>query len=131
MKITPDILERQWYSIKYTSRWCLQINTQSQLESHIGYQSIGQRTLLLFSDREIDTFESLKSMIVSYRKRESDNLWTLSYELLQNGQHVVFPILCCYVIKNTLPTINKEEALQLVIKRYGNRANYWRYNSVL
>ncbi|RJQ39091.1 MAG: PD-(D/E)XK motif protein [Nitrospiraceae bacterium] len=118
MKITPEILERQWNSIKYTSGGFLQIDTQHPLEWHIGYQSISQRTLLLVSDTEIGAIESSKSMIVSRRRRESDNRWTLSFELLRNEQQGVFAILCCDIIEHSRPAVNEAEALKLVIDRY-------------
>ncbi|MBT9140682.1 MAG: hypothetical protein DDT30_01260 [Dehalococcoidia bacterium] len=118
MKITPEILERQWNSIKYTSGGFLQIDTQHPLEWHIGYQSISQRTLLLVSDMEIGAIESSKSMIVSRRRRESDNRWTLSFELLRNEQQGVFAILCCDVIEHSRPAANETDALKLVIDRY-------------
>lgn len=118
MKITPEILERQWNSINYTSGGFLQIDTQHPLEWHIGYQSISQRTLLLVSDTEIGAIESSKSMIVSRRRRESDNRWTLSFELLRNEQQGVFAILCCDVIEHSRPAANEAEALKLVIDRY-------------
>jgi hypothetical protein len=118
MKITPEILERQWSSIKYTSGGFLQIDTQHPLGWYIGYQSISQRTLLLISDTEIGAIESSKSMVVSRRRRESDNRWTLSFELLQNKQQGVFSILCCDVIEHSRPAANETEALKLVIDRY-------------
>ncbi len=118
MRITPEILERQWNSITYTSGGFLQIDTQHPLEWHIGYQSISQRTLLLVSDAEIGVIESSKSMIVSRRRRESDNRWTLSFELLRNEQQSVFAILCCDIIENSRPAANEAEALKLVISRY-------------
>lgn len=118
MRITPEILEKQWDSIKYTDGGFLQIDTLHPLEWHIGYQSISQRTLLLVSDTEIGAIESSKSMIVSRRRRESDNRWTLSFELLRNEQQDVFAILCCDVIEYSRSAANEEEALKLVISRY-------------
>jgi hypothetical protein len=118
MKITPEILDRQWNSINYTNGGFLQIDTQHPLEWHIGYQSISQRTLLLVSDTEIGAIESSKSMIVSRRRRESDNRWTLSFELLRNEQQGVFAILCCDVIEHSRSAANEAEALKLVIDRY-------------
>jgi len=131
MKTTPEILKQQCHSIKYPSGGFLQTKTQYQLESRIGYQYIDQQILLLVSDREVDTIESSKSVIVSRRKCESGNLCTLSFELLQNEQHGVFAILCCDVIKHTRSMIDEEEALKLHINRYSNRANCWRNNGVL
>jgi hypothetical protein len=96
----------------------LQIDTQHPLEWHIGYQSIRQRTLLLVSDTEIGAIESSKSMMVTRRRRESDNRWTLSFELLRDEQQGVFAILCCDVIEHSRPAANEKEALKLVISRY-------------
>lgn len=118
MKITPEILEKQWGNIKYTDGGFLQIGTQHPLEWHIGYQSISQRTLLLVSDTEIDAFESSKSLGVSRRRRESDNRWTLSLELLRNEQQGVFAILCCDVIEHSRTAATEAEALKLVVARY-------------
>jgi len=118
MKITPELLENQWKSIKYKDGGFLQIDTQHPLEWHIGYQSISQRTLLLVSDMELGIVESSKSMIVSRRRRESDNCWTLSFELLRNEQQDVFAILCCDIIEYSRSATNKTEALKLVIGRY-------------
>lgn len=118
MKITPEILEKQWSSIRYTDGGFLQINTDHPLEWHIGYQSISQRTLLLVCEAEIAAIESSKSMIVSRRRRESDNRWTLSFELLRNEQQGVFAILCCDVIEYSRSAVTEAEALKLVISRY-------------
>lgn len=118
MKITPELLENQWNSIKYKDGGFLQIDTQHPLEWHIGYQSISQRTLLLVSDTKFGIVESSKSMIVSRRRRESDNFWTLSFELLRNEQQDVFAILCCDIIEYSRSATNKTEALTLVISRY-------------
>lgn len=117
MKITPEILENQWSSIKYTDGGFLQIDTEHPLEWHIGYQSISQRTLLLVCDTEIGMIESSKSMIVSRRRRESDNRWILSFELLRNEQQGVFAILCCDVIEHSRLAATGAEALKLVISR--------------
>jgi hypothetical protein len=118
VKISAEILEKQWNSIKYTSGGFLQIDTQHPLEWYIGYQSIRQRTLLLVSDIEIGAIESSKSMIVSRRRRESDNRWTLSFELLRDEQQGVFATLCCDIIEYSRPAHNEAEALKLVIDRY-------------
>jgi hypothetical protein len=118
MRITPEILEKQWGSIKYTDGGFLQTDAQHPLEWHIGYQSIRQRTLLLVSDTEIGAIESSKSMMVTRRRRESDNRWTLSFELLRGEQQGVFAILCYDVIEHSRPAANEKEALKLVISRY-------------
>ena len=118
MRITPEILEKQWNSIKYTNGGFLQIDTKHPLEWHSGYQSISQRTLLLVSDTEIFAIESSKSMAVSRRRRESDNRWTLSFELLRDEQQSVFAILCCDIIENSRSAISEEDALRLVVNRY-------------
>lgn len=118
MKITPEILQRQWDSINYKDGGFLQIDTQHPLEWHIGYQSISQRTLLLVCDTEINAVESSKSMAVSRRRRETDNRWTLTFELLRNEQQSVFAILCCDIIEHSRPATNEAEALALVMNRY-------------
>lgn len=118
MRLTPDILEKQWSSISYTDGGFLQIGIQHPLEWHIGYQSISQRTLLLVSDAEIASIDSSKSMSVSRRRRETDSRWTLTFELLRNEQQGVFAILCCDIIEHSRPATSEAEALKLVINRY-------------
>lgn len=118
MKITPETLEGQWDKIGFKNGGFLQVDMQHPLEWHIGYQAIHQRTLLLVTDTEIGAIESSKSMIVSRRRRESDNRWTLSFELLRNEQQSVFAILCCDVIEHSRSATNGTEALTLVFSRY-------------
>ena len=118
MMITPELLEKQWSSISYKDGGFLQIDTQHPLEWHIGYQSISQRTLLLIADAEIGAIESSKSMIVSRRKRETDNRWILSFELVRNEQQGVFAILCYDIIEHSRQAANEKEALTLVVNRY-------------
>ena len=118
MRVTPEILDKQWSSIRYTDGGFLQINACHLLEWHIGYQSISQRTLLLVSDMEISSIESSKSIAVNRRKRETDGRWTLSFELVRNEQQGVFSILCCDIIEHSCSATSKAEALQLVISRY-------------
>lgn len=118
MRTTPEILQRQWNSIDYKDGGFLQIDTQHPLEWHIGYQSISQKTLLLVCNTDIGRIESSKSMAVTRRKRETDNRWTLSFELLRNEQEGVFAILCSDIIENSRSASNEKEALALVISRY-------------
>lgn len=118
MKTTPEILQKQWDSINYKDGGFLQIDTQHPLEWHIGYQSISQKTLLLVCAADIGTIESSKSMAVSRRKREIDNRWTLSFELLRNEQEGVFATLCSDIIEHSRSASNEKEALALVISRY-------------
>ncbi len=118
MRTTPEILQRQWYSIDYKDGGFLQIDTQHPLEWHIGYQSISQKTLLLVCNMDIGKIESSKSMAVTRRKRETDNRWTLSFELLRNEQEGVFAILCSDIIENSRSASNEKEALAMVISRF-------------
>lgn len=118
MKTTPEILRRQWNNIDYKDGGFLQIDTQHPLEWHIGYQSISQKTLLLVCVTAIGSIESSKSMAVTRRKREIDNRWTLSFELLRNEQEDVFAILCSDIIEHSRSASNEKEALGLVISRY-------------
>ncbi len=118
MKITSEFLQQQWDSIDYKDGGFLQIDIQHPLQWHIGYQSILQPTLLLVCDSEIQAIESSKSMAVNRRRRETDNRWTLTFELLRNEQQGVFTILCCDVIEYSRLAANEQEALKLVISRY-------------
>lgn len=118
MIITPAILQQQWDSIRYKDGGFMQIDTQHPLEWHIGYQSISQRTLLLVCDIEIDVVESSKSMAVNRRRREMDNRWTLTFELLRDEQRSVFAILCCDIIEHSRHGANEKEAIALVLTRY-------------
>lgn len=118
MRTTPEILQRQWSSINYKDGGFLQIDTQHPLEWHLGYQSISQKTLLLVCTADIGTIESSKSMAVTLRKRETDNRWTLSLELLREEQEGVFSILCSDIIEHSRTAPNEKEALALVISRY-------------
>ncbi len=117
MKLTPEILQKQWDSIEYKEGGFLQIDTQHLLEWHIGYQSINQKTLLLVSNVEISIIDSSKSMAVTRRRRD-DNRWALTFELLMDEQQSVFSILCCDVIEYSRSALNEKEALSLVISRY-------------
>lgn len=118
MRTTPEILQRQWNSIDYKDGGFLQIDIQHPLEWHIGYQSISQKTLLLVCAADIAPIESSKSMAVTRRKRETDNRWTLSLELLRNEQEGVFAILCSDIIEHSRAAPNEKEALALVMGRY-------------
>jgi hypothetical protein len=117
MRITPEILQSQWDSIKFKDGGFLQIDTEHPLEWHIGYQSISQKTLLLISGIEIGTIESSKSMSVVRRRRE-DSRWSLTFELLRNEQQGVFAIFCCDMIEYSRLADSEREALKLVISRY-------------
>ncbi|MDR1396804.1 MAG: PD-(D/E)XK motif protein [Desulfarculales bacterium] len=117
MRITPEILQAQWDSIKFKDGGFLQIDTEHPLEWHIGYQSVSQKTLLLVSGAEIGTVESSKSMSV-FRRRRDDNRWSLTFELLKNEQQGVFAIFCCDMIEYSRPAPNEKDALKLVISRY-------------
>jgi len=118
MKITPEILQKQWDNISFKDGGFLQIDVQHPLEWYIGYQSISQQTLVLVCDTEIGIIESSKSMAVSRRRRTIDNRWTLTFELVRNEQQGVFAILCCDVIEHSSVAISEKEALELVISRY-------------
>jgi len=118
MKITPDFLQQQWENIAYKDGAYIKLDTPHNLEWYIGYQSISQPTLLIICDNEVTGIESSKSMLVQKRKREIDNRWAITLELLRNEQQDVFCILCCDVIEYSRTAINEEDALKLVINRY-------------
>lgn len=118
MTLTPEVLRQQWEDIDYKDGGFLQINIQHSLEWYIGYQSISQRTLLLLCNMDIDSIESSKSILVSRRRREVDNRWILTFELLRNEQQDVFAILCCDIINYSSSVADEQEALSLVIARY-------------
>ena len=118
MKLTPELLEQQWNTINYKDGGFLQIDTEHPLEWHIGYLSIKQKALLLISDVEIDVIDSSKSISVRRARRESDNRWTLTFELLRDEQQDVFIILCNDIIEYSRTAINPVDALELVISRY-------------
>ncbi|EKN4736851.1 PD-(D/E)XK motif protein [Yersinia enterocolitica] len=118
MTLTPEVLRQQWEGIDYKDGGFLQINIQHSLEWYIGYQSISQRTLLLLSNMDIDSIESSKSILVSRRRREFDNRWILTFELLRNEQQDVFAILCCDIINYSCFVAAEQEALSLVTARY-------------
>ena len=118
MKLTPESLQSQWNSIRYKDGGYLQLNIPHPLEWHIGCESINQKTLLLVSNCEIGSIASSKSIAVCRRKRESDNRWTLSFELLRFEQQDVFLILCCDIIEYSSSAKDEKEALSLVINRY-------------
>lgn len=118
MKITPEILDKQWSNIKYTDGGFLQIDTLHPLAWYIGYQSVHRMTLLLVCNAEIGAVESSKSMMVTRRRRESDNRYTLSFELLRDEQHGVFTTFCCDVIEHSRRAATETEALKQVISRY-------------
>lgn len=118
MTLNHEMLLQQWESINYKDGGFLQINIQHPLEWYVGYQSTSQRTLLLLCNMDIDSIESSKSILVSRRRRELDNRWILTFELLRDEQQDVFAILCCDIIQSSCLVPNEQEALASVIKRY-------------
>jgi len=118
MRITPETLRKQWNKIDYKDGGYLQVDVDHLLEWYIGYQSISQKTLLLISCSEIESLESSKSMAVRRGRRETDNRWTLTFELLRNEQQEVFVIFCCDIIEHSKTAANTKDALSLVIDRY-------------
>lgn len=118
MRTTPEILQKQWDSISYKEGGFLQVHTQHSLEWHIGYQSISQKTLLLICNTDVEVIDSSKSMLVTRRKRETDNRYTFSFELLRNEQEDVFVILCSDIIEHSRLAKNEKVALDWVISRF-------------
>ncbi|HAG10722.1 MAG TPA: PD-(D/E)XK motif protein [Desulfotomaculum sp.] len=118
MKVTAELLKKQWDSISYHSGGFLRIDTEHPLEWYIGYQSINQKSLLVISDADIGIVDSSKSMVVKRGRRETDNRWTLTFDLLRNEQQGVFMNFCSDIIEYSRTAANSEDALDLVTKRY-------------
>lgn len=118
MRITPKVLQEQWDSIDFKDGGFLQIDTTHPLEWHIGFQSISQKTLILVCNTKIENVESSKSMSVTLRRREIDNRWLLSFELLRDEQQGVFATFCCDMIDHSSTAKNETDALAHVIGRY-------------
>lgn len=118
MSLTPETLLQLWEDIDFKEGGFLRININHSLEWHIGYQSINQRTLLLICNLNIDTIESSKSLLVNRRRRELDNRWALTFELIRDEQQDVFSILCSDIINYSSFARDEQEALILVKKRY-------------
>lgn len=116
--IKSEDLKRIWEEITYYDGGFLRLSTDHPLECYIGYQSIDQKTLLVVFDKEISVPSSSKSVVVTYRKREIDNRWTLSFELLRNEQDGVFVNLCCDLLNYSLAASNEYDAVNQLLARY-------------
>ena len=118
MRITPQTLQKQWDSIAFKDGGFLQIDTAHPLEWHIGYQSISQKTLVLVCSTKVDSMKSSKSISITLRRRETDNRWLLSFELVRDEQQGVFATFCCDLIEHSRAASNEKGSLGLVISRY-------------
>mgnify|MGYP000973829964 CR=1 FL=1 len=116
--ITIDLLEKKWNSITYYDGGFLRLDTNHPLEWFIGYQSINQKTLIIISSHEIIAPTSSKSVLVSSRRREIDEKWALSFELMRNEQESVFINLCCDIINYSQHADNEKESIALILSRY-------------
>jgi hypothetical protein len=114
----PDVIQKQWDSIKYQDGNFLQIDTQHTLEWYMGYQSISQRILLFVSNTKIGMVEFSKSILTGCRRRELDDSRMLPFELLRNKYQGVFVIICCDIIEYSRMTVNEKETLVLVTSCY-------------
>lgn len=86
MSITPSFLQNKWADISFRAGGFVRLDTSHPLEWHIGYQPNNRQTLVIVCSTKIDTVASSKSMTVTLRRRETDNRWTLSFELMQLSQ---------------------------------------------
>lgn len=118
MKIIAEMLQKQWDGIDYFEKAFLRIDTEHPLEWHIGYISIEKKALLLISNYDMGNVDSSASMAVKRGYRETDNRWTLTFELLRKEQQGVFINFCCDIIEYSRSALNSKEAIKLVIKRY-------------
>ncbi|MCH3917916.1 MAG: PD-(D/E)XK motif protein [Spirochaetia bacterium] len=118
MIITSTFLQNEWKSITYKDGGYLQIDVIHPLEWFVGYQSRKQKTLLLIGSIESDEIKSSKSILVTRRKRETDNRNVLSFELLHNEQNEVFATFCADIIEYSRKATDEKSALNLVVRRY-------------
>lgn len=116
--MTPDYLEKKWSSVTYYNGGFIRLETVHPLEWYAGYQSIGQKTLMIVSNSETIAPASSKSVIVSSRRREADGKWTLTFELMRNEQEGVFINLCCDILNYSQSAAEEKEALSRVVMRY-------------
>jgi hypothetical protein len=118
MKVNAEFLKRQWDRISYYDHSFLRVDTEHPLEWYIGYTAVNLKALLLISDAEIGAIPSSKSMSVKRGRRETDNRWTLTFELLRDEQQDVFMNLCCDIVEYSRNASHAIDALDLVLKRY-------------
>lgn len=118
MRTTAEMLQEQWDTIDYYDGGFLRFNEEHPLEWYVGYVAVAQKALVLVSDVEIAPVASSRSMVVRRGRREIDNKWTLSFELLRDEQQGVFLNFCSDIIEYSRAAQNSTNALDMVIKRY-------------
>lgn len=118
MSTTPSFLQKQWEGISQKGGGFLSLDIAHPLEWRIGSQSSNHQTLVLVCEEEICAVASSKSMTVTKRRRESDNRWTLAFELSRGDQQDVFAIFCADIIEYSQVANHEKAALRLVIERY-------------
>lgn len=118
MILTPDDLERKWGNVTYYNGGFIRVAAEHPLEWYVGYQAIDQKTLMIVSNSETIAPDSSKSVLVSSRRREVDEKWTLTFELMKNEQEGVFINLCCDILNYSQSAASEKEALNRALTRY-------------
>lgn len=115
--LTSQTLLSKWNGLPKYGGGFARIDSLHPLEFHIGYEAMGQKTLLFISAYEPKAIKSSRSISVSVGKRH-DCQWAVSFSLIRKEQESVFTHLCCDLIESSRLQNNDLMGLQFVLNRY-------------
>ncbi len=101
------------------------------LDIYVGHNEKGNKTLVIVEYGQIEEVESTRMIDVIFTKR-TDNKLSLSFSLLDNSMKDMFYSFCEDIIESS-KNIEKEKAIQFVIRRWKNWINLFKnpYTTIL
>lgn len=114
--LTSDTLKVRWSSVTEVAGGYSRIDPVHPLELYIGYEGLGQRSLLLISRTEPHQVPSSKSVVVQVGQR-ADGKWSTSFRLVRREQEEVFLQLCCDLIESSRQPCG-DQGVESLLDRY-------------
>lgn len=119
--MTQQVLINRWKAIPVINGGYQLADSTHPLSWFVGYSDIGRLTLMLIAKRPSKLLKSSKSIEYQQKRRETDGLWTLSFDLVISEQTEVFALFCSDIIEYSRRANSEEDGICKVEERW----NQW------
>lgn len=96
----------------------IRINANHPLDTYVGYNENGNKTLAIVAKGEIEEIESTKLIEAKILKRTVDNRLSVSFSLLDDIMSDIFYQFCDDIVQKTINLPNDVEPITFIIERW-------------
>lgn len=112
-----NLIKEKFEECKETKSF-IRINAEHPIDTYVGYNERGYKTLAIVAYGEIEEIESTKLIEAKILKRTADDRLSLSFSLLDDMMSDIFYQFCDDIVQKTVNLSNKINSISFIIERW-------------